>query len=208
MLIIFFIAFIFLIALFIILFFYINYKIENWFNDKIFTKETVKENKVWLVLWAWTPNWNISWIYEDRLKMAFDLYKSWKIKKILVSWDNWSIYYDELTPAKKYLKENWVKDEDVFLDYAWFDTYQSIYRAKEIFLNNTLTIITQEFQLKRALYICNWLGIDCVWVSSDLNKYMYSWYYSKREKLARFKAFFNITFKPKPKYLWEKIIIK
>lgn len=184
---------------------YINYSVENNYTKDIKTIEKIKDNKVWLVLWAWTRNWKLSDIYKDRLKTAIKAYEKKKIKKILVSWDNWSVNYDEITPAKIYLFENWVRKEDIFLDYAWFDTYDSLYRAKEIFWNKDLTIFTQEFHLKRALYICEWLEINCLWIKTDLQWYLYSNYYTKREILSRFKAFLNLTFNSKPKFLWEKI---
>ena len=104
-----------------------------------------------------------------------------------------------------FLYENWVKKADIFLDYAWFDTLDTIYRAKEIFWNTSLTLFTQEFHLKRALYICEWLQIDCVWVKTDLQNYLYIDYYNSREILARYKAFLNILFSAKPKFLWDKI---
>jgi SanA protein len=81
----------------------------------------------------------------------------------------------------------------------------TIYRAKEIFWNTSLTLFTQEFHLKRALYICEWLKIDCVWVKTDLQNYLYIDYYNNREILARYKAFLNILFSAKPKFLWDKI---
>ena len=186
---------------------YINYSVENNYNTQIKTIEEIKKNKVWLVLWAWIKNWKPSDIYKDRLKTAIKAYENKKIEKILVSWDNWRVKYDELTPAKLYLYENWVKKEDIFLDYAWFDTYDSLFRAKEIFWNNSLTIFTQEFHLKRALYICKWLEINCLWIKTDLQWYLYSNYYQKREILSRFKAFLNLTLNSKPRFLWEKINI-
>lgn len=201
------ISFTLIIISFIIFVFYINFKVENNYNLKIKTVENIEKNKVWLILWAWAKNWKLSDIYKDRLKTAVVAYKDKKIEKILISWDNWSVNYDEITPAKIFVHDLGVKKEDIFLDYAWFDTYDSLYRAKEIFWNNELTVFTQEFHLKRALYICEWLKINCIWVKTDLQWYLYSNYYLKREILSRFKAFLNLTFYSKPKFLWEKINI-
>lgn len=187
------------------LMFYINYKVETNYLEKIKTIKEIKTNKVGLVLWAWVKNWQPSDIYKDRLTQAINAYKNNKIKVILISWDNWNNQYDEITPAKNYLYNNNVNKEDIFLDYAWFDTYDSLYRAKEIFQIKELTIFTQEFHLKRALYICDWLKIDCMWVKTDLHIYKNSKYYSLREFFSRFKAFLNINLKSKPKFLWEKI---
>lgn len=196
-----------LFLLFLVFVFYIDYKVENNYIDKIKTLEEIEKNRTWLVLWAWVKNWKLSDIYKDRLKTAIKAYENDKIEKILISWDNWNINYDELTPAKEFLTESGVKKEDIFLDYAWFDTYDSLYRAKEIFWSKDLTIFTQEFHLKRALYICEWLSINCLWIKSDLHTYVFSNYYGKREILSRFKAYLNITFNSKSKFLWEKINI-
>ena len=191
--------------IFVIFFFSLNCKIENNYKNQIFEVENIPKSKVWLVLWAWVKNNNLSDIFRDRLDTALKAYKSWKIEKILVSWDNWRENYDEITPAKNYLFENQVKKDDIFLDYAWFDTYSSLYRAKEIFWNSELNIFTQNFHLPRALYICEWLKIKCNWVKSDLHTYVYINYYKKREKLSRIKAFLNLLFNSKPKFLGEKI---
>lgn len=184
---------------------FINKKIEKDYNSKILKLENLNYNKVWLVLWAWAKNWILSELYKDRLKTAYFAYKNKKISKILISWDNSTKFYDELTPAWIYLYDLWVDEKDIFLDYAWFDTYDSIYRAKEIFWNNSLTIFTQEFHLKRALYICQWLKLQCIWTKTDLRKYLYINSYNTREIFARYKAFLNIIFKSKPHFLWEKI---
>ncbi|NDK08089.1 hypothetical protein EOM39_02475 [Candidatus Gracilibacteria bacterium] len=186
---------------------HINYSVENNYNKQIKTIEEIKQNKVGLVLGAGIKNGKPSDIYKDRIKTAIKAYENKKIEKILVSGDNGRVKYDELTPAKLYLYENGVKKEDIFLDYAGFDTYDSLYRAKEIFGNNSLTIFTQEFHLKRALYICEGLEINCLGIKTDLQGYLYSNYYQKREILSRFKAFLNITFNSKPKFLGEKINI-
>lgn len=188
------------------LFFLYTY-IETTYTSYIYTIENVPENTVWLVLWAGAKRGRISDIYKDRLKTAIQAYQENKIQKILVSGDNGSSSYDELTPAKNFLFENGVKKEDIFLDYAGFDTYDSIYRAREIFLAPRLTIFTQDFHLKRALYICDGLDIECVWVATDLQTYIYAQSYKFREVFSRCKAFLNVTFASKPKFLGDTIDI-
>ena len=94
------------------------------------------------------------------------------------------------------------------MDHAGFCTYDSIYRAKEIFGAKKLIIVTQEYHLYRALYIAKSLGIDAVGVPSDKHIYRGQSMREIREVLARNKDFFSCLFKIKPKYLGEKIDLK
>jgi vancomycin permeability regulator SanA len=109
---------------------------------------------------------------------------------------------------KNYLVQLWVKEEDIYLDYAGFDTYDSIYRAKDIFLRDEFVIFTQDFHLKRAMYIAKRLWIDTYWVETNMQSYTKENYYYFREIFARVKAFWEVEiFHTKPKYLWDKILI-
>jgi len=178
---------------------------ENYLKNIYDYKEAPKK-EVWLVLWAWAKNGKLSTIFKDRLRVAALIYKEKKIKKIIISWDNSSVDYDELTPAKLFLNDLWVVKNDIFLDYAWFDTYQSLYRANYIFSANKINIITQEYHLKRALYICDELWLKCDWIKADRQKYMYMKKYIFRETLANLKAYYNtFLWNKKPKFLWNKI---
>jgi SanA protein len=61
-----------------------------------------------------------------------------------------------------------VPDEAIALDYAGFSTYDSCYRARDIFGVDEAILVTQDFHLDRALLICNSLGIDSVGVAADV----------------------------------------
>jgi len=119
--------------------------------------------------------------------------------------------YDEVNGMRKYIiAENAnVEIEDIFMDHAGFDTYDSMYRAKEIFGVESAIIVTQEFHINRAVYIANKLGIDAVGLSVSEEKYpkrvRLKW--QIREYLSRVKAFGDVTIHSKPKYLGEKIPI-
>ncbi len=179
---------------------------KNWYYNDV---EKLPKLNIWLVLWA-SVKWNKepSDILKDRLIVASEAYKKTKIKRIIVSWDNWKHTYNEPLAMQKFLIENGVKEEDIYLDYAWFDTYDSLYRAKEIFWVKSLVIFTQDFHLKRAIYISRKLQIDTYWMETNLHDYINSNFNFVREIFARVKAFLEIEiFKPKPKYLWEKIEI-
>lgn len=143
----------------------------------------------------------------DRTIKGLELYERGKVSKILVSGDHGRAEYDEVNVVKDYLLENGVSEEDLFLDHAGFDTYDSIYRAKEIFEIESLIIVTQEFHLPRAVYIGNSLGIETYGYIADRQPYIAARWNSLRESLARVKALLNVTFHSEPKYLGEHIPI-
>jgi SanA protein len=174
-----------------------------------FDLEALDKKYVWLVFWASVKsNLEPSDILKDRLKVAYRAYDLWKIEKIIVSWDNSKKNYNEPLAMQKYLLSLWVNRDDIYLDYAWFDTYDSIYRAKNIFGVNEIVLFTQDFHLKRAMYISNRLHLETFWVETNLQKYLLQNYNNTREIFARIKAFFEIEiFKSKSKYLWDKIEI-
>ena len=199
-----------LIILWLISFLAINYYIVEFWKDKIVDLNNLENIKIWLVLWASIkPNWEPSDILADRLKTSYNAYNLWKISKIIVSGDNRKLNYNEPDNMKRYLIKLWVKSSDIYADYAGFDTYDSIYRAKEIFSVQKMIIFTQEYHLYRALYIANKLWIESVWVISDRQKYLWIIRYKTREILARIKAFLEVEiFKSNPKFLGDKIEIK
>lgn len=145
-------------------------------------------------------------ILKDRLEVAGMAYMEWKIKKIIVSWDNSKSYYNEPVAMEQYLIKIWVKQSDIYLDYAGFDTFDSIYRAKHVFGVEKIMLFTQDFHLKRAMYISKRLWLESYGVSTNLNKYRQDWYNARREVLARVKAFLDIEInKSKPKFLWPLV---
>ena len=153
------------------------------------------------------PNGIMSHMLEDRVQTTIELYNKGTISKILVSGDHGKTNYDEVNTIKSYLQSKNVKPEDIFLDHAGFDTYDSLYRAKEIFQINDLVIITQEFHLPRALYIANSLKLDAYGVKADKREYLSIKYNELREIPANIKAYIDLVSKAKPKFLGEKIPI-
>jgi vancomycin permeability regulator SanA len=142
---------------------------------------------------------------SDRLERGIDLYKKGAAPKIIMSGDHGRVDYDEVNAMKQIAVDSGIPSSDVFMDHAGFSTYESIYRAKEIFEADKIIIVTQEYHLYRALYIAEKLGIEAYGVNSDYRTY---WGQSKRdvrEILARCKDFCNMIFKPEPTYLGEKI---
>ena len=142
---------------------------------------------------------------RDRLLVGIDLYKSGAVKKLIMSGDHGSTDYDEVNIMKSFAVDRGVPDEDIFMDHAGFSTYETIYRAREIFEADNVIIVSQKYHLYRALYIAEKLGIKSVGVSADLDTYRGQTKRDLREILARDKDFFKCIFKPKPTYLGDKI---
>ncbi|MDD4662205.1 MAG: ElyC/SanA/YdcF family protein, partial [Candidatus Pacebacteria bacterium] len=130
------------------------------FEKEIKDIDNLKEVHTGLVLGASVKGNKVSDIFKDRLDAALILYNEGKIEKFLISGDHGTKEYDEVNTAKEYLLSKNVLEEDIFLDHAGFDTYDSVYRAKEIFGVSEVIIVSQNFHLGRALYIAHNLGID------------------------------------------------
>ena len=143
----------------------------------------------------------------DRIKMGNELYLSKAAPKIIMSGDHGQVEYDEVSTMKAYAVDAGVPSEDVFCDHAGFSTYESIYRAKEIFGADKVIIVTQEYHLHRALYVAKSLGIDAYGVSADYRTYAGQIGRDLREILARNKDFITSILKPEPTYLGESIPI-
>lgn len=146
-----------------------------------------------------------SHMLEDRLLTAIDLYNQGIAPKIIMSGDHGRVDYDEVNIMKEFAIEHGVPSEDIFMDHAGFSTYDSIYRAKEIFGADKIIIVTQEYHLYRALYIANKLEIEAYGVGADPRQYSGQLYRDFREFLARNKDFIKTIFKPEPTYLGETI---
>lgn len=150
---------------------------------------------------------SMSDVLKDRVIKGLELYQNGKVSKILISGDHGSKEYDEVNTIKNYLLNNNVPGEDIFMDHAGFDTYDSLYRAQKVFQVESLIIVTQAFHLPRAVYIGNSLGIESHGYVADRQPYLAASWNSFRESLARFKAFLNVTFHSKSKYLGDPIPI-
>ena len=61
----------------------------------------------------------------------------------------------------------WAPAEAITLDYAGLSTYDSLYRAREIFGVTSLVIVTQDYHLSRALYLAEALGLEAWGVAAE-----------------------------------------
>ena len=143
----------------------------------------------------------------DRLKRGIELYEQGAAPKILMSGDHGRADYDEVNAMKRVAVDAGVPSSDVFMDHAGFSTYESVYRAKEVFGADKIIIVTQEYHLYRALFIAESLGVEAYGVNADLRTYRGQTARDVREILARCKDFGNTIFKPEPTYLGEMIPI-
>ena len=142
---------------------------------------------------------------KDRLTRGIEVYNLGAAPKILMSGDHGREEYDEVSTMKQYAIEAGVPSENIFMDHAGFSTYESMYRAKEIFQADKVIIITQKYHLYRALYIAEKLGIEAYGVASDYHTYVGQFMRECREILARCKDFVNTIIKPEPTHLGNVI---
>ena len=147
-------------------------------------------------------------ILADRLTVAADLYAAGKAEKVLVSGDNGQQGYDEVNAMRRFLLDKDVAPEDIFLDHAGFDTYDTMYRANRIFGVTDAIVVTQRYHLSRALFVASHLGIRASGVSSDLQPYIKQAWFSARESLSRVKAVADVVLSSNPKYLGDPIDIR
>ena len=156
-----------------------------------------------LVLGAGIRNNKPSPMLEDRLTTSIELYNQKYASKILVSGDHTKKDYDEVNVMKNYILMQNIPSEDIFMDHAGISTYDSIYRAKNIFKANKILIVTQEYHLYRAIYIANQLEVEAYGVIADKNTYIGQSKRNIREFIARIKDFIKCIIKPQSKYLGE-----
>lgn len=148
-----------------------------------------------------------SHMLEDRLKRGVALYEAGAAPKLLMSGDHGTKGYDEVNTMKGYAIEAGIPTEDIFMDHAGFSTYETVYRAKEIFGAEKIILVTQEYHLYRAMYIAEAMGLEVYGVAADYRSYSGQLSRDIREVLARVKDFGMTIFWPEPTYLGEAIPI-
>ncbi len=170
--------------------------------------ERIKNADCILVLGAlvW-ENGKPSHILEDRILTGIELYRTGVSSALLMSGDHGKKTYDEVNAMKKYAIAKGVPRKCVFTDHAGFSTYDSCYRARDIFCAQKIVIVTQQYHLYRAIYLARSLGLEAYGVASDRRIIYGEKKRLFREFFARVKACGSVFFKPHPAYLGEKIPI-
>lgn len=189
--------------------FVINSYIKTIVKDRMITlEEAQKLDKIDCILVLGAGIWadqRPSPMLEDRLIKGIELYNTGISSRLLMSGDHSRKDYDEVNVMKQYAINQGIASSDIFMDHAGFSTYESLYRAKEIFGADRIIIVTQGYHLYRALYVAKQLGIEAYGVSADLGEYSGQTYRELREILARNKDFCYCMIKPEPTYLGEVI---
>ncbi len=180
-------------------------------RGKTFTNpQKIPKNKVGLLLGTskTLANGTLNGYYVNRINAAVALFKAKKIDFILISGDNSRETYDEPSDFKNDLIAKGIPAEKIVLDYAGFRTLDSVVRAKEIFGQLSITIISQEFHNERAVFLAENYGIKAIGYNAKDVSTRYGFKVLLREYLARTKVFIDILFHVQPKFLGDQIEIK
>jgi SanA protein len=186
----------------------VNYYVKSSTKKNIYYSiKRFPKNDVGIIFGAGINGNQPSKYLKDRLDAGILLWKAKRINKILLSGDNGRDEYDELTVMKNYCFNHGVDTTKIFIDYAGFDTYSTMYRAKHIFKIKKATLISQEYHLNRAIYIGNQLGIKSVGYSANKGEYLGYNYVRFREYGSIFKSFFDVLRNRQPRFLGGEINI-
>lgn len=187
----------------------INAYVKHSVADRILTSEEAVEladvNCIMVLGCQVKDSGKPSDMLADRLRRGIEVYELGASPKLLMSGDHGRTEYDEVNTMKQVAIDAGIPSSDVFMDHAGFSTYESVYRARDIFEADKIIIITQEYHLYRALFIAEKLGVEAYGVASDYHTYYGQAMRDFREILARNKDFLMTIFKPEPTYLGEAI---
>jgi len=200
-----------LINLILLVTLFCNWQIDSFTEKYLYSEvELTPENDVGVVLGTsmFLKNGEPNLYFSYRIDAAVELYKAGKIKYIIVSGDNNTKYYNEPLKMKKELIKFGVPDSVIFLDYAGFRTFDSMIRCKEVFGQNKFTIISQEFQNKRAVFIARKSGSDAIAFNAKDVEYYGGFRTRVRELFAKVRAYIDIyILGSRPKFLGEKQVL-
>ena len=185
----------------------INAYMISYVNDYILTVDDLKNDSFDCIMVLGAGLWDgePSPMLQERLDFGLVAYETRCSEKLLMSGDHGREEYDEVNKMKDVAIENGVPADNIFMDHAGFSTYESMYRARDIFQVEKMVIVTQEYHLYRAVYNARKLGIDAYGFAAD--RLRYPIYNDVREALARTKDFFYCIIQPEPTYLGESIPI-
>ncbi|MDQ7094857.1 ElyC/SanA/YdcF family protein [Desulfosporosinus sp. PR] len=182
--------------------------VEHMGSSYILNAKDIPTADAILVLGAYVfPDGTTSSMLTDRLNEGYELYEQGKAPKLLVSGDHGRKDYDEVNTMKNFLMNKGVPGQDIFMDHAGFSTYESVYRARDIFEVRKVIIVTQEYHLMRAVFLARAMRLEAYGVASDQHDYGQAMaFYKVREIAARNKDFlWAEVFKPKPTFLGDSI---
>lgn len=189
----------------------LNYTLISWLTSKenSFDIDEVPSKKVALVLGTseFLKNGSTNLYFKFRVEAVARLWNAGKIKYVLVSGDNSQKDYDEPSAMKEALIERGVPASRIVLDYAGFRTLDSVVRSKEVFGQDDILIVSQQFHVERALILADFKGIDAYGYNA-VDVEVYSGFRTKvREYFARIKLWLDLVIGVDPKFLGEPISI-
>ncbi len=182
--------------------FWSNQKIESQSQFTYSNVQNIPKNKVGLLLGTgkFIKNRWINKYYQYRIDATVKLFKAGKIDYVLISGDNSRKDYDEPTTMKEDLMKRGIPEKRIFLDYAGFRTLDSVVRCKNIFKQKEITIISQPFHNKRAIYLARHNDIEAIGFNAQEVSNRYGIKTQIREKFARAKVFVDLMFGVSPKF--------
>ena len=187
-----------------------NVGIEWYASKKTYNSVAkIPKNNTALLLGTgkYLSNGNVNLFYTYRIRAAVQLFKAGKVNYILISGDNGSKLYDEPTTFKEDLMAAGIPESRIYLDYAGFRTLDSVVRAKAIFGQESITVISQEFHNERAIAIAGLKGIKAVGYNAKNVSGKNGFKVKVREVLARAKVVIDWMIMKQPKFLGEPIKI-
>ncbi|WP_211660338.1 SanA/YdcF family protein [Pedobacter nototheniae] len=186
----------------------INYYVKSKTNPSIFSNQNgLPKSNVAIIFGAGINNNKPSKYLKDRLDAGIKLYKENKVQKLLLSGDNGNDAHDELTVMKIYCYEHGVDTTKIYIDYAGFDSYYTMYRAKNLFKVDTAILVSQKYHLNRAIYIGNKLGIKSYGFVANQGTYPGYNYVRFRESFAIVKSVLDVARNRNPHFMGETINI-
>lgn len=148
--------------------FFPKWIVQLYAAPRIFTVDDARVERVAIVFGAGLlRDGSAGPVLRDRVETAVQLYQQAKVDKLLMSGDNRFVEYNEPEAMRQYALDLGVSEEDIILDYAGRRTYDTCYRANAIFQVQSAILVTQNFHMARAIFLCNWFGVESTGVEAD-----------------------------------------
>jgi vancomycin permeability regulator SanA len=186
----------------------INLHVKAKTSDRVYVVSTVPRDDYDAALVLGCGVYNNEYpspLLRERLDAAVELFHEGVVNKLIMSGDHGQDNYNEVAVMKQYAIDEGVPSEAIFMDHAGFSTYESVFRARDIFMADSVLIVSQEYHVYRALYVAEALGLEAYAVSADKTRLSGQTARDLREILARNKDFIFSIIKPEPTYLGEPI---
>ncbi|MDN5314520.1 MAG: SanA protein [Clostridiales bacterium] len=186
----------------------INLHVKAKTSDRVYVVSTVPRDNYDAALVLGCGVYNNEYpspLLRERLDAAVELFHEGVVNKLIMSGDHGQDNYNEVAVMKQYAIDEGVPSEAIFMDHAGFSTYESVFRARDIFMADSVLIVSQEYHVYRALYVAEALGLEAYAVSADKTRLSGQTARDLREILARNKDFIFSIIKPEPTYLGEPI---